>query len=122
MTFATGMTVTAESSPIIDVKGNTVSATPSRNTIERMPKGRDFTSILRVAPGAQQESKAGGTQIDGASLSGNGDRPRVARRALVPGGDAIRAGRDAIDAVAALGGRRGAGLHRRRHRRGPRGG
>ena len=65
------VTVTAESSPIIDVKGNTVSATLSRNTIERMPKGRDFTSILRVAPGAQQENKAGGTQIDGASGSEN---------------------------------------------------
>ena len=36
-----------------------------------MPKGRDFTTILRQAPGAQAESKAGGTQIDGSSGSEN---------------------------------------------------
>ena len=42
-----------------------------RSTIERMPKGRDFTTILRQAPGAQDESKSGGTQIDGASGSEN---------------------------------------------------
>ena len=65
------VSVTAESSPIIDVKGNTVSATFSKATIDRMPKGRDFTTILRQAPGAQAESKSGGTQIDGASGSEN---------------------------------------------------
>jgi hypothetical protein len=52
------------------VKWNTVSATFSKATIDRMPKGRDFP-ILRQAPGAQDESKSGGTQIDGASGSEN---------------------------------------------------
>jgi outer membrane receptor protein involved in Fe transport len=70
-TVAEALTVTAESSPIIDVKNNTVSATFSRSIIDRMPKGRDFTTILRQAPGAQNESKSGGTQIDGASGSEN---------------------------------------------------
>ena len=65
------VSVTAESSPVIDVKSNAASASITRNTIERMPKGRDFTTILRQAPGAQAESKAGGTQIDGASGSEN---------------------------------------------------
>ena len=65
------VSVTAESSPLIDVKGNAAIASITRNTIERMPKGRDFTTILRQAPGAQAESKAGGTQIDGASGSEN---------------------------------------------------
>ena len=65
------VSVTAESSPLIDTKGNAAYATITNATIERMPKGRDFTSILRQAPGAQQESKAGGTQIDGASGSEN---------------------------------------------------
>ena len=51
------VSVTAESSPIIDVKGNTVSATFSKATIDRMPKGRDFTTILRQAPGAQQNPR-----------------------------------------------------------------
>jgi hypothetical protein len=65
------VSVTSESSPLIDVKGNAATASITRATIERMPKGRDFTTILRQAPGAQQESKAGGTQIDGASGSEN---------------------------------------------------
>lgn len=65
------VTVTSEASPLIDVKGNATNAVISRATIEKMPKGRDFTSILRQAPGAQQEAKAGGLQIDGASGSEN---------------------------------------------------
>jgi hypothetical protein len=65
------VSVTAESSPVIDVKSNATTASLTRNTIERMPKGRDFTTILRQAPGAQAESKAGGTQIDGSSGSEN---------------------------------------------------
>ncbi len=65
------VSVTAESSPIIDTKSNATSASLTRNTIERMPKGRDFTTILRTAPGAQAESKSGGTQIDGSSGSEN---------------------------------------------------
>ena len=71
--------VTAESSPIIDVKNNTVGANLTRVTIERMPKGRDFATNLRQAPGAQQETKAGNCsgaagcaiQVDGASGSEN---------------------------------------------------
>jgi carboxypeptidase family protein/TonB-dependent receptor-like protein len=69
--IAEQVTVTTESSPVVDVKSNATFATFSRDTIERMPKGRDFTSILRTAPGAQQEGKAGGLQIDGASGSEN---------------------------------------------------
>ena len=76
-TLAEEVSVTAESSPLIDVKANAAYATITRATIERMPKGRDFATILRQAPGAQQESKAGncgagcGVQIDGASGSEN---------------------------------------------------
>ena len=71
------VSVTAESSPIIDTKSNATSASLTRSTIERMPKGRDFATILRQAPGAQAESKAGncgagcGVQIDGSSGSEN---------------------------------------------------
>src|SRR4051812_45052551 len=64
------VTVTGES-PLIDVKQNATFASIQRETIERMPKGRDFQSILRTAPGAQDESKSGGIQIDGASGSEN---------------------------------------------------
>ena len=71
---AESVTVTGES-PIIDVKQNAAFATIQREAIERMPKGRDFATILRQAPGAQSETKAGncgdgcGVQIDGASGS-----------------------------------------------------
>ncbi len=63
--------VTGES-PLIDTKQNASYATMRQDVIERMPKGRDFTSILKQAPGAQAESKAGGeAQIDGASGAEN---------------------------------------------------
>ena len=71
------VSVTAESSPLIDVKGNAAYATITRAVIDRMPKGRDFATILRQAPGAQQEGKSGNCgagcaiQIDGASGSEN---------------------------------------------------
>ncbi len=58
-------------SPLIDVKQNAAFSTIQRETIEKIPKGRDFTTILKTAPGAQAEPKAGGTQIDGASGSEN---------------------------------------------------
>src|SRR4051812_23777741 len=58
-------------SPLIDVKQNATYATIEREAIERIPKGRDFTSVLRQAPGTQEESKSGGFQIDGASGSEN---------------------------------------------------
>ena len=56
--------VTAES-PIIDVKQNAAAATITAETIERIPKARDFTDLVGTAPGTQQERKSG-IQIDGA--------------------------------------------------------
>ncbi|MEI6669366.1 MAG: carboxypeptidase regulatory-like domain-containing protein [Acidobacteriota bacterium] len=57
--------------PLIDVKQNATFATIQADTIDRIPKGRDFQTILKTAPGAQDESKAGGIQVDGASGSEN---------------------------------------------------
>jgi hypothetical protein len=62
--------VTGES-PLIDVKQNASFATIERATIEKIPKGRDFTSVVTTAPGTNNESYAGGIQIDGASGSEN---------------------------------------------------
>jgi outer membrane receptor protein involved in Fe transport len=59
--------VTAES-PLIDVKQNSASATISAELIERLPKARDFTDLIKTAPGTQQERKSG-IQIDGAGAS-----------------------------------------------------
>jgi Carboxypeptidase regulatory-like domain/TonB-dependent Receptor Plug Domain len=62
--------VTGEA-PLIDTKQNAQFATVQRETIQKLPKGRDFTSVVAVAPGAQAEAYSGGTQIDGASGSEN---------------------------------------------------
>ena len=59
--------VTAES-PLIDVKGNAASVSIQADVIDRIPKGRDFTSVINSAPGTSaNESRGGGTMIDGSS-------------------------------------------------------
>ena len=59
-------------SPLIDVKQNAAATSISAEVIDRVPKGRDFTNLVSFqAPGANQETKAGGIQIDGASGSEN---------------------------------------------------
>jgi hypothetical protein len=62
--------VTAES-PLIDVKQNSAGANLHREFIAKIPRGRDFTSVVTVAPGANNESKLGGISIDGASGAEN---------------------------------------------------
>jgi hypothetical protein len=62
--------VTGES-PLIDVKQNATFATVSQETIDRIPKGRDFTGVIAAAPGANAEARAGGISVDGASGSEN---------------------------------------------------
>ena len=65
--LAESVQVVAES-PIIDVKQNAATATINAEVIERIPKGRDFTDLIRAAPGTQVEAKSG-IQIDGAGGS-----------------------------------------------------
>ncbi len=62
--------VVAES-PLIDVRQNAAYANIHKEFIDKIPKGRDFTSVVVVAPGANQESKLGGISIDGASGAEN---------------------------------------------------
>ena len=70
-TLQENVQVTAEA-PLIDTKQNAAFATIQQEAIARIPKGRDFTSVITMAPGAQSESKAGGeAQVDGASGSEN---------------------------------------------------
>lgn len=69
-TLAETVQVSAES-PIIDVKQNAAAVSIEANIIERIPRGRNFTSVLSTAPGTNNEAKAGGFQIDGASGSEN---------------------------------------------------
>jgi hypothetical protein len=62
--------VSAES-PTIDVRQATVATNINAEDIERVPKGRDFQSLVTLAPGANQESRSGGISIDGASAAEN---------------------------------------------------
>lgn len=62
--------VSAES-PLIDVKQNAAAVSIQSDIIDRIPKGRNFTSVITTAPGTNQETKAGGLQIDGSSGSEN---------------------------------------------------
>ena len=62
--------VTAESA-LIDVKSSSAGANIRAEFTDNLPKGRDFTSVVTLAPGANDESKLGGISIDGASGSEN---------------------------------------------------
>ena len=68
--LAESVLVTAES-PVIDVKQNAATASITKEIIELIPKGRDFTSVVTTAPGANDETKSGGLQIDGSSGAEN---------------------------------------------------
>lgn len=62
--------VSAES-PTIDVKQTTAATNIQAIAIDRLPKGRDFTSLVTLAPGANSESRSGGISVDGASAAEN---------------------------------------------------
>jgi hypothetical protein len=64
------VTVTAES-PMIDVRQSARSTSIRNEQVELLPHGRDFTTLVTQAPGANQEAKLGGLSIDGASASEN---------------------------------------------------
>lgn len=57
--------------PIIDVKQNTAGTNVQAEVIDRIPKGRDYTTLITSAPGIDNESRNRGIQIDGASGADN---------------------------------------------------
>ena len=67
---AESVQVTAES-PLVDVKQSARSTSIRNEQIDLLPKGRDFSSLVTQAPGANNESKLGGLSIDGASAGEN---------------------------------------------------
>jgi hypothetical protein len=64
------VSVSAES-PLVDVRQNARQTNIRSEQIELLPKGRDFTTLVTQAPGANQEAKLGGLSIDGASAGEN---------------------------------------------------
>jgi outer membrane receptor protein involved in Fe transport len=62
--------VVAES-PLVDVRQSARQTNIRAEQVELLPKGRDFTTLVTQAPGANNESKLGGLSIDGASAGEN---------------------------------------------------
>src|SRR5262245_1354257 len=62
--------VTSEQ-PLIDVKSNQRSYSITAEQFVKLPKGRDFSSVVTQAPGANMEPKSNGIMIDGATAGEN---------------------------------------------------
>jgi hypothetical protein len=61
------LTVTAEA-PIVDVTTSAVATSITREKIEVLPRGRDFTDVVQFTPGATNDPVlAGGISIDGST-------------------------------------------------------
>ena len=58
-------------SPLIDTTSSAVATSIPRIDFDSLPKGRDFLTIAKLAPGANDETKLGGLSIDGASGAEN---------------------------------------------------
>ncbi len=58
--------VTTEA-PLIDTKASSVSTSIQSAQVNKLPRGRDFTSVVMQATGTFVDPKAGGITIDGAS-------------------------------------------------------
>jgi hypothetical protein len=65
------VTVTASDEALVDVTSTKTATNINQQKIEMLPKTLRFSSVLEVAPGARNEVKGGGLQIDGASGSEN---------------------------------------------------
>ncbi|MCA1639974.1 MAG: TonB-dependent receptor plug domain-containing protein [Acidobacteria bacterium] len=62
--------ITSSDQPV-DTTDNEISTSVNAQKIELLPKGVNFTSVLRAAPGVRGEGLAGGFSVDGASGSEN---------------------------------------------------
>ena len=61
----------SSASPLVDVRQSSRQTNIRAEQVELLPKGRDFTSLVTQAPGANTEGKLGGLSIDGASAGEN---------------------------------------------------
>jgi hypothetical protein len=67
---AENVQVVAESN-VIDVNNSAAYQTIRNELVDKVPRGRDFTSLVTFAPGANYESRLAGISIDGASGAEN---------------------------------------------------
>ena len=64
------ITVVGES-PVVDIKKSGMTFNYGKEMITKLPSGRDFTSVIHLATGVNEERWGGGTMMDGASSSEN---------------------------------------------------
>lgn len=64
------VTVTAEPA-LVDVTSSAAQTSIRTETFEKLPRGRDFSTVVVQAPSANQNNKTGGISIDGASGAEN---------------------------------------------------
>ena len=70
VTIEEEVTVIGES-PIVDIRTSASTYSISREMFTKLPKGRDFSSVITVAAGVNEESELTGISFDGASSSEN---------------------------------------------------
>jgi hypothetical protein len=63
--------VTSDSAVTIDPADTKIDTNITKQVIDNLPKGTQFTSLLKIAPNVRPEALSGGFQIDGASGSEN---------------------------------------------------
>ena len=70
-TTAVTVDVSTSDAPPVDTTNNAIQTSITSQRIELLPKGVDFTSILKAVPGTRPESRSGGYSVDGASAAEN---------------------------------------------------
>jgi Carboxypeptidase regulatory-like domain/TonB-dependent Receptor Plug Domain len=70
-TSVTAVDVNVSDSPPIDTTNNAIQTSIDAQKIELLPKGVDFTSLLKAVPGTRPEVRTGGFSVDGASGAEN---------------------------------------------------
>lgn len=63
--------VVSAESIMVDTQSSSSAVTVDKTFFDLIPKGRSFYDLINIAPGARNESKSGGYQVDGASGSEN---------------------------------------------------
>ena len=67
----TTVDVIADSAVTVDLTDTKIDTNINKEVIDALPKGNNFTNLLKIAPNVRPEAAAGGFQIDGASGSEN---------------------------------------------------
>lgn len=67
----TTVDVAVSDAPPVDTTNNAIQTSINAQKIELIPKGVDFTSVLKTVPGTRPESRSGGFSVDGASGAEN---------------------------------------------------